>query len=85
MPCHDYGYAEWAKENSDKAMESHNEFLKKSLDKNDKLTRLLCYVCKHFESGEHMTCDDPLLNELWAWWQEHKELDKQREDNNAAE
>lgn len=42
----------------------------------DKVTRLLCTVCKSIESQEFSTKDS---NELQEWWEAHKQLDAERE------
>lgn len=75
MPCTDPGYSEWIKNNQEEAMKSHFDILNKAMETNNKLTRLLCFLCKQIEAGEHANFQQPETKELWEWWAEHKKSD----------
>lgn len=50
----------------------------------DKLTRLLCALCKQLEdsAGKSITFEDADLN---YWWQNHKKLDAEKQRQAAIE
>jgi hypothetical protein len=48
---------------------------------NERLKKLLAFVCAQFEAGETTNLEDERMHELWAWWGEYKKLSKQREVN----
>ena len=49
----------------------------------DKVTRLLCGLCKNVESQGGNVGD--FDSELAVWWKEHQEADRKREAKEAAE
>ena len=53
-------------------------------EKFDKVSRLLCFLCKQIELGDQANFDCAEYKEIWDWWQEHKELDRKRGNNNDA-
>lgn len=50
---------------------------------NDKLTRMLCVVCKHLDKKDKKAIGK--VRGLTTWWREHKRLDAAREADEQAE
>lgn len=42
----------------------------------DKLTRMLCKLCKAY--GSH---DKDMPNDVFKWWQQHKKVDEERKES----
>jgi len=51
----------------------------------DKVTRLLCDVCKHLEKGHSASFIFNSPSELSTWWKKHQAEDQKREAVEKAE
>lgn len=80
MPCSDGGdrFCDGTCNSSD---------LKRLRERNDKLARLLCALCRTVERRQGTTIPVHIgdVIGLDAWWKEHKEHDRQREEREAQQ
>jgi len=82
MPCYDpRDHATWRdiEECRDRCDEEYNDLKAKY----DKLTDLLCTVCRTMESDGMFTYIDE-NPELRAWWDEHKRLDAEKAERERS-
>lgn len=86
MPC---TYYESTEEIIEREIENNSKLINQAIkpyrDELDKVTALLCKLCKRLDS--HIT-DDQLKKELTkggikSWWEDHKIQDKQRKKSDA--
>ena len=57
---------------------SDRELLDRAGRENDKLTRMMCNMCRNLEAGDDYNYI-PRVRGLITWWKEHKRLDAKRE------
>lgn len=62
---------------------SDREIASQAEEKNDKLSRMLCAVCKHLEKKDKQAIRK--VRGLTTWWKKHKRLDEFREADEKAE
>ena len=72
MPCRDDRDSEPSRSAEVSVLNSELFLTKKKLNQ---VTRLLCYLCKHFSSK---VLDLKISKELNAWYAKHDEFDKER-------
>jgi hypothetical protein len=65
MPCSDQNWGP-------SSLDSDLRAIRELSQRNDKLARLLCYLCGKAEGKVQFT------EELTQWWRDHKEFDEKR-------